>query len=120
MGYEPDIPDGNTPFLNWARQTHDKAQRERRMQFATGFRGTQTPNGFVPRVSGGDIDGFAFPDGIELRELSVCVRNDDGTHEEMFIRAYTTVIYKKDDNGAPIDKDTGEILDDLPPVTGEA
>jgi hypothetical protein len=78
-----------------------------------------TTRGVFRRAQFSNGGGSFPPPGIELRELSVCVRNDDGTTEEMYIRAYCTVIYKKDGGGDPIDRTTEEPLD-LPPTTGNA
>jgi hypothetical protein len=126
MGYEPDSPDGNSPMLNWAKQTHAKAQRERRIQFASGFMGRQTPNGFVPRPVS-SIAGFSLPPGIAVREMSVCqkITEDDGstTTRELFVRGLFSVLYDKNEEGDPIDSE-GNILDEttdppIPDVTDE-
>lgn len=118
MGYNPHIPDSKSPQQNWAKETHNKAQYERRMLFSSKVLGTQTSRGFVPRASQADGD-FEFPDGIEWREYDVCVQLDDGTSRAGFVILPGSVYYFKDAQGNPVDEN-GNAITNLPPTTGEA
>jgi hypothetical protein len=120
MGYRPTQPDGDSSFLDWAKKTHDAAQKERRVFLCGGFMGVQTGNGVSPRIKGGD-EGFSLPPGIEVRELSVCQLQSDGSTRQLFVRVLSSVLYDKNDDGDPVDSD-GNVLDEttdppLPDVT---
>lgn len=110
----PPKPTGNSNEARWHQWVHESLVNL--LTFAS-----RSPNALVSRTTRGIFikpnavgvsgPGFKFPPGIGLRELSVCVRNEDGSTEEKFIKVYGTVLYSKNSQGQMVDDD-GNLLDE--------
>jgi hypothetical protein len=81
------------------------------MQFPHGIKSSQSAQGVL--LEGNFGAGFRLPTGIAVRELSVCLKidNGDGTfaHEEAFVRGLFSVTYKKNGDGDPVDSEGNEL-----------
>jgi hypothetical protein len=83
-----------------------------RLQISHGIKTTQGPMGVL--LEGNFGDGFKLAPGIAIREMDVCLKITDANgnvtgHEEAFVRGYFSVVFKKNDDGNPVDSDGNEL-----------
>ena len=109
----PSGPDKFSQALRYLQGQIDQLRATRAPDMLT----SNTTNGvsrrpkITARTSGSSTDDFP------VNELSVCVKNADGTTREGFVRGRFTQVFFKDGSGSPVDA-SGNPVEGLPDITG--